>query len=220
MASVTPHGDPCSTRRQARRTSSAAALPTRFGGRLICGKPCAARSGVPLTCRTSPMRPRRWRNSGPEHQRRVGVPAVLWLDLNSYDPMSENFLEQMDPLESTPIGLISGALWHAFYGWKGAPILEDWHRQVFTMAHDGRFRATGAGKSHLAAAIICIERGLVLYENSWADVRLPAAFRHRCQRLPWFKIAPSIVDWAPGGAAGRVALAEAQTEAIAATRRA
>lgn len=157
---------------------------------------------------------------GKERQRRDGVPAVLWLDLNTFDPMSENLIDQTEPLESYPLGLVSGAIWHAFYGWKGAPIFEDWHQRTFTMQHDGRFRRGGATKSGLAAAIICFERGLVLYENPSALVPLPASFRHRCLRLPWFKIAPSVVDWVEGSAAGHISLAEAQIKALAEGRRA
>ena len=132
--------------------------------------------------------------------------------------MSKTQLLQTLPLVSGNIGLTSGAVWHAFYGWKGAPIFEEGNRKRITMAHEGRFRMTGSAESHLAAVIVCFERGLVLFENPWAAVRLPPAFRRRCERLPWFKLAPSVADWAPGSAAGQIALAEAQIQAFAAMR--
>ena len=153
-----------------------------------------------------------------ERQRRNGVPAVLWLDLNSFDRMSKTQLLQTQPLVSGHVGLTSGAIWHAFYGWKGAPIFEEGNRRDITMAHDTRFRRTGGAKSHLAAAVVCFERGLVLLENPWAADRLPPGLRRRCERLPWFQLAPSVADWTSGGAAGQIAMAEAQIEAFAAMR--
>lgn len=153
-----------------------------------------------------------------EAQRSEGVPSVLWLDLSYFGVMSQTLLEQTIPLVSGNIGLTSGAIWHAFYGWKGAPILEEGNRKRIEMGHDGRFRLSGAKKSHLAAVIVCFEKGLVLFENPWADVRLPHAFRRHCERLRWFKLGHSVADWTAGESEALVALAAKRIVALAAER--
>lgn len=154
-----------------------------------------------------------------EAQRREGVPSVLWLDLSHFGAMTHTLLEQTIPLVSGHVGLTSGAIWHAFYGWKGAPILEEGNPKHIEMGHDGRFRLSGAKKSHLAAVIVCFEKGLVLLENPWADVRLPHLFRRRCERLPWFKLGHSVADWTPGETETLIALAAKRIVALAAERR-
>lgn len=153
-----------------------------------------------------------------EAQRREGVPSVLWLDLSQFGAMTHTLLEQTIPLVSGHIGLTSGAIWHAFYGWKGAPILEEGNRKRIEMGHDGRFRLSGAKKSHLAAVIVCFEKGLILFENPWAEIRLPHAFRRRCERLPWFKLGHSVADWSPGETEALVALTTKRIVALAAER--
>ncbi|MEG8219291.1 hypothetical protein OSJ57_01490 [Sphingomonas sp. HH69] len=153
-----------------------------------------------------------------ETQRREGVPSVLWLDLSHFGVMTHTLLEQTIPLVSGNIGLTSGAIWHAFYGWKGAPILEEGNRKRVNMGHDGRFRLSGTKKSPLAAVIVCFESGLVLFENPWADIRLPHTFRRRCERLPWFKIGHSFADWSPGETEMLVGLAQKRITALAAER--
>ncbi len=89
-----------------------------------------------------------------EAQRREGVTSVLWLDPSRFGAMTHTLLEQTIPLVSGHVGLTSGAIWHAFYGWKGAPILEEGNRKRIEMGHEGRFRLSGTKKSHLAAVII------------------------------------------------------------------
>ncbi len=153
-----------------------------------------------------------------EAQRREGVPSVLWLDLSRFGAMTHTLLEQTISLVSGQVGLTSGAIWHAFYGWKGAPILEEGNRKRIEMGHEGRFRLSGSKKSHLAAVIICFEKGLVLLENPWADIRLPHMFRRRCERLPWFKLGHSVADWAPGETETLITLAAKRIAALAAER--
>jgi len=143
-----------------------------------------------------------------EKQRRPGVPSVLWLDLSYFGPMTQTLLEQTIPLVSGHIGLTSGAIWHAFYGWKGAPVLEEGNPKITNMGHDGRFRLSGNSKSYYAAAIVCFEKGLVLFENPWATFPLPTKFRRHCERLPWFKIGHSIADWTPTEALTSVTFSE------------
>ena len=129
--------------------------------------------------------------------------------------MSKSQLLQTLPLVSGHIGLTSGEIWHAFYCWKGALLLEEGNPRRTTMGHHGRFRMSGDAKSHLAAAIVSFERGLVLLENPWAPVPLPAMYRRRCDRLPWFKLGNRVADWTTGQASAQLALAVAQIEALA-----
>jgi hypothetical protein len=153
-----------------------------------------------------------------EAQRRAGVPSVLWLDLSYFGVMTRSLLEQTIPVISGHIGLTSGAIWYAFYGWKGAPILEEGNRKAITMGHEGRFRLAGDAKSRYAAAIICFDRGLIVFENPWAETPLPPQFRRRCERLPWFKMGHSVVDWTPGEALHSISYSQRRIEALAAAR--
>lgn len=150
---------------------------------------------------------------GKETQIDAGLPSVLWLDLSYFDPMSKTLLDQAQPLLSGH-GLMTGAIWHAFYGWKGAPIIEG-HRHRPPMAHDGRFRLTGKNKSRLAAVIVTVEMGLILLENPWAVRPLPGLFRRSCLDLPWFQIGHSVANWTPGEAEALVAIQRARVEALA-----
>lgn len=153
-----------------------------------------------------------------ETQRRHDVPSVLWLDLSYFGPMTHTLLEQTRPIVSGNIGLNSGAIWNAFYGWKGAPILEEGNPKTVEMGHDGRFRLTGNAKCYYAAVIVCFEKGLVLFENPWADIGLPPKFRWRCERLPWFRIGHSVADWTPSEALTSVNLSERRIKALSEDR--
>lgn len=154
---------------------------------------------------------------GTESQIARDMPSVLWLDLSYFDPISRALLEQAQPLIAG-FGLTSGAIWHAFYGWKGAPLMEGDHARP-PMAHDGRFRLSGQSKSRLAAAIVTFDSGLLLLENPWASRPLPYGFRHKCVTLPWFNIGNSIANWVPGEAEGLVALQRERIEALIAARK-
>jgi hypothetical protein len=152
---------------------------------------------------------------GQEKQVDASRTAVLWLDLSYFTELNYTLIEQTNALISGHIGLTSGAIWHAFYGWKGAPLAEEGGRRRVVMGHDGRFRFRGASKSAFAAALISFEQGVVLFENPWADRRLPEFFRKACLRLPWFKIENSVADWAIGESEARVALDQQAVEMLA-----
>lgn len=136
-------------------------------------------------------------------------PSLVWIDFRNFGLWPEVLtLEQSAPLMSGHHGLTSGALWYAFYGWRGAPIFEEdvpLHERVVTMGHNGRFRLTGAKKTKLSGAILVLHDGLILLENPWAAHPLPGRARRFSERLPWFDLGRSICNWAPGDA---LALAE------------
>lgn len=150
-----------------------------------------------------------------EQQMDLSRPAVLWLDLSYFCDLNHTLIEQTNSLISGHSGLTSGAIWHAFYGWKGAPLIEEGSRRRIFMGHEGRYRFTGSRKSRLAATLISFERAVVLFENPWADKRLPKSFREACLKLPWFKLEHSVADWVPGEAEARIEIGKKSVEALA-----
>lgn len=145
-------------------------------------------------------------------------PSLLWIDLRSFGSWPEVLkVEQCAPLISGREGLTSGALWYAFYGWKGAPIFkEDFplHERVVPMGHDGRFRLEGKKKSKLSGCILALSESLVLFENPWADHPLPERARRFAERLPWFDLGHSICNWSSGDAENLAELGRRQIEAM------
>jgi hypothetical protein len=102
---------------------------------------------------------------GDEKQFPADKPSPLWIDLRSFGAWPGVVkLEQCTPLMSGHHGLTSGALWYAFYGWKGAPLFEEdfpLHERVVKMGHDGRFRLRGKKRSKLSGAILALTEGLI-----------------------------------------------------------
>lgn len=139
-----------------------------------------------------------------EQQFPADRPSLVWIDLRSFGGWPEALtLEQCVPLISGHSGLTSGALWYAFYGWKGAPIFEEdvpLHERIVSMGHDGRFRLQSPKKSKLSGAILALSEGLVLFENPWADNPLPHQALRFVERLPWFNLGHSICNWVKGDA--------------------
>lgn len=141
---------------------------------------------------------------GGEKQFPANKPSILWIDMQSFGAWPDAVdIEQATPLVSGHHGLTSGALWYAFYGWKGAPIFEEDYLQrerVVPMGHDGRFRLSGERKSKLSAAVLALPQATILLENPWAEHSLPARFRLFAERLPFFNLGRSICNWSPGDA--------------------
>lgn len=152
---------------------------------------------------------------GPEKQMDANRVSVLWLDLSYFIEINNSLIDQTHPLTSCRHGLSSGAIWHAFYGWKGAPLADVGRHGRVKMGHDGRFRLAATSKSHLAATLVSFEQGVVLFENPWAERRLPAGFRQACLGLPWFRLENSIADWTAGEAETRIELGKRLVEALA-----
>jgi hypothetical protein len=156
---------------------------------------------------------------GKERQFPADKPCLLWIDMRNFGAWPEALrLEQCAPLISGRSGVTSGALWYAFYGWKGAPIFEEDFpllERVFSLGHDGRFRMAGDKKSRLTGVIITLSEGLVLFENPWADHPLPGRARRFAERLPRFNLGYSLCAWAPGDAALLADAGRRQIEAMA-----
>lgn len=155
---------------------------------------------------------------GNEAQFPTEGPSLLWIDLRNFGPWPEALaLEQATPLISGRDGLTSGALWYAFYGWRGAPIFEEDffpEDRVVPMGHNGRFRLQGKRKSRLSGTVVTLHEGTILLENPWASHKLPPRARRHCERLPWFDLSRSACDWRPGDALASVELGRRQIEAM------
>ena len=155
---------------------------------------------------------------GDEKQFPADKPSLLWIDLRSFGAWPGVVkLEQCTPLMSGHHGLTSGALWYAFYGWKGAPLFEEdfpLHERVVKMGHDGRFRLRGKKRSKLSGAILALTEELILFENPWAAHPLPDRARRFTERLPWFNLGYSICNWSPGDAEAVAGLGRRQVEAM------
>lgn len=153
---------------------------------------------------------------GSEKQFPADKPSLLWIDLRSFGAWPEAVkLEQCTPLVSGHQGLTSGALWYAFYGWKGAPIFEEdfpLHERVVKMGHGGRFQ--GEKKSKLSGAILALPEGIVLFEHPRANHPLPSQARRYAERLPLFNLGHSICNWSPGDAEALTEAGRRQIEAM------
>lgn len=160
---------------------------------------------------------------GKETQFADGKPSLLWIDFRDLSNWPASFNEeQSSPLISGHHGaLCSGAIWYAFYGWKGAPVFDDHAGGGYTitpMAHEGRFSAQAAKTSRYSAAILCLEKATILLENPRAPTPLSKAQRGALTLLPWFNIHYSIAEWEEGDADRSHALARSMIEAIRASR--
>ncbi len=156
---------------------------------------------------------------GKETQTVEGQPSILWIDCRDLGKWP-GFLtvEHTSPIISGHAGaLTSGLFWYGFYGWKDAPVLEG-HSSDFNsitpMGHDGRFHSDAQTSSRYSAAVICLQKATVLYENPAAPERLPNAMRRAFTRLPSFDISHSVADWKSGDVQRSIELARSMIEAL------
>jgi hypothetical protein len=140
---------------------------------------------------------------GKETQFAEGLPSLLWIDfrhLGQWPAVLQD--KQAAPLiRGRRASLCSGAIWYAFYGWKGAPVFDDkigGGHTLTRMAHHGRFDKEATKPSRYAAAIICLQTATILIENPVANTRLTDEQRAMLTRLPWFSFEYSVAEWQPG----------------------
>lgn len=149
--------------------------------------------------------------------------AILWIDfrdLSGWPSMLE--LDETVPLTVDNVGILhSGACWYAFYGWKGAPVLEtDYsHSQISTpMAHFGRFHPGAPKTSRYSAVALSLAEGTVLFENSKAPTLFGDGVRGALTKLPYFNLGRSIANWQDGDVDRTNALSVSMIEAICKNR--
>ena len=135
---------------------------------------------------------------GKENQIPDSMAAVLVVDFNDFGGPLAPFalIDQTVPVIAGSEGFTSGALWYAFFGWKGAPVLEGDKR--VTMGHDGRFRMRGDRKSRLSAALIVMPEHVVCFEHPTAAFPLAEDTRLRIARFPRFDLKHSVLEWTSG----------------------
>ncbi len=135
---------------------------------------------------------------GSERQIPDDKSAVLVVDFNDFGgPLAPHTLiDQTAAVIAGHHGFTSGALWYAFYGWKGAPVFEGSKR--IRMEHDGRFRMRGEHSSKLSAALIVLPEHVVCFENPEAAFPLAEGTRLRLARFPWFDLKHSVLQWQRG----------------------
>jgi hypothetical protein len=138
-----------------------------------------------------------------EHQLSEDKPSILWLDFQDlYTWDMALTTEQFQPLISWNENITSGALWYAFYGWKGAPILEQCHyshllgfpSQITHMAHNGRFLTS----KKLSAVIVSLSKATILAESPRKEKQLPREIRIRYLGLPWSGLQHTLAEWTDG----------------------
>jgi hypothetical protein len=155
---------------------------------------------------------------GDETQLPENEPSLLWIDFRSFGPWPEVVdTAQVLPIISGHCGITSGALWYAFYGWKGAPIFEEDFSpldRMVAMGHDGRFRLAETKKTKLSGVILALPDGIAFLENPWSPNRLHDRARRLIERLPWFNLGVSVCDWHAGDAEMRVKLGRGEIEAM------
>lgn len=152
---------------------------------------------------------------GKETQIFDGMPGILWVDFRDLGkwPGLLN-VEDTSPLVSGHGGsLTSGPFWYGFYGWKGAPVFEG-HNSNTPMGHYGRFHPDAPRRSAYSAALICLDKATVLFENPSATERLPGSVRKALARVPWFDISHSIAEWKDGNVEETNKLARAMIDVL------
>jgi hypothetical protein len=132
-----------------------------------------------------------------------GLPSILWIDFRHLGQWPAVLTEkQSSPLICGRHGtLCSGAIWYAFFGWNGAPVFDDKIGGGYTvtpMAHDGRFYKGAIKSSRYSAAIICLQKATILFENPVTKTPLTDEQRATLTRLPWFSLEYSAAEWRPG----------------------
>lgn len=150
-----------------------------------------------------------------ERQIPADKPAILVLDLAHFGGahMSEFVTgEDACPIISGHYGIVSGPIWYAFYGWKGAPIFE--MRRKVQMGHDGRFRLLGDKESRLSGVLVTVAKSSLFLENPWARNPLPPKARTALCRYPWMDLTRSIFNWNGWEALEQIRLHRSQIEAL------
>lgn len=154
-----------------------------------------------------------------EKQVAEGQLALLWLDFRDLGQWPGILkVENTSPLISGRAGtLTSGPIWYAFYGWKGAPILEEDRpgvQSIETMQHFGRFHPDRPTPSKYAAAVVCLDDATVFFENPSTQTSLPSILRHKLIRLPWFNLGHTVANWQPGDLMDSIRLSRSVIEAL------
>ncbi|MEG3955152.1 hypothetical protein [Microcoleus sp. herbarium2] len=135
---------------------------------------------------------------GKEHQMSPDETSILWLDFQDEIWDGLDTRDRVLPLRtSTPNNAFqSGELWYAFYGWKDAPIYEEFRLDmllgdVVKMRHDGRFRQD----TKLDAVIISFSGDTIILENPYSQKPIKPWLWKMLVLLPRFNFEMSYTNW-------------------------
>lgn len=123
-------------------------------------------------------------------------PAVLWLDLQEPDwwPIDSG---HMVPVATWRGHFYVGSMWLAFFGWKGAPLLESHTHLRGGSEGVSRMRFPGFFKQNKewSAAVISTSRTLAVYSNPYSKTVIPSAIMAQCTQLFRFQYEYSFMNW-------------------------
>lgn len=141
--------------------------------------------------------------------------SILWLDFQD-DVWWIFDVNRVFPI-ITRDGLIhSGAIWYAFYGWKGAPIFERHNLELIRigaypkMKHEGRFRQT----TLVDAVIMVFPKHTVILENPNSLKPVKPWLWEKLISLPNFNYEYSYLNWPKDNLKKRVELQKQLIKAL------
>jgi len=132
-----------------------------------------------------------------EHQMSTESTSILWLDFQDEGWELLDKVERVLPVRTWNGAFDSGELWYAFYGWKDAPIFQDFRldtvlNRVVKMGHKGRFRKS---TTKLDGVIISFSRNTVILENPFSKKAIKPSLWKKLTFLPWFNFEYSYTNW-------------------------
>jgi len=144
-----------------------------------------------------------------EHQISPDETSILWLDFQDEIGDSLDTRDRVLPLITHNNAFHSGELWYAFYGWKDAPIYEEFRLDmlmgdVVKMRHDGRFRQD----TKLDAVIISFSGDTIILENPYSQKPIKPWLWKWLVLLPRFNFEMSYTNWPAANLRQRIELEE------------
>lgn len=146
-----------------------------------------------------------------EHQLSKTETSILWLDFQ--DEIWNLGLKEDSslPIRTWSESYWTGELWHAFYGWKGAPIFEgEQFGKIVRMRHDGRFRKP----TKVDAVIIALQNATMVIENPSSLKPIKSEIWRQLQLLHRFSLELSWINWPAPNLKERLSIAEDTIKAL------
>ncbi|MEG4072217.1 hypothetical protein QUA30_05945 [Microcoleus sp. Pol14C2] len=134
-----------------------------------------------------------------EHQMSTDYTSILWLDFQDEVWELLDTVDRVLPVRTWNRAFYSGEFWYAFYGWKDAPIFEQFSldtllNPVVKMGHAGRF-INSTEPTKLDAVIISFSRNTVILENPFSKKAIKPSLWKKLISLPWFNFEYSYTNW-------------------------
>lgn len=132
-----------------------------------------------------------------EHQFSAIDTSILWLDFQDETWQLLMTIAQLLPVSTWNGAFFSGGIWYAFYGWKDAPIFENFSLEcpfmspIIKMRHEGRFQK----RTNLDAVVISFPRATVVLENPESQKPIKPWLWRKLISMPWFNFEYSYLNW-------------------------